>query len=90
MTLDYTAVKAAMGITHDYSDDVVLPLIDIVAGYCLDAGVSQDYLESPRATGLLMVGAKDIFDFGIGADFSALFHKLLQQAKYTGERGGSV
>lgn len=79
MNLQYTKIKALMGITHDFSDDVVLPLIDATANFCLEAGVAKSVLESDKAIGLLAIGAKDLYTFGSDSKFSAVFGMMLTQ-----------
>ena len=79
MNLQYEKIKAMMGITHDYSDDILIPLIDTTASFCKEAGVSESILESDKATGLLAIGAKDLYTFGSDARFSAIFGMMLTQ-----------
>ena len=79
MKLQYDKIKALMGITHDFSDDVVIPLIDTVATFCLEAGVAESILTSDSATGLLAIGAKDLYTYGADAKFSAVFGMMLTQ-----------
>lgn len=79
MKLQYDKIKALMGITHDFSDDVVIPLIDATASFCKEAGVSVSILESEKATGLLAIGAKDLYTMGSDARFSAIFGMMLTQ-----------
>ncbi len=79
MNLQYEKIKAMMGITHDYSDDILIPLIDTTASFCKEAGVSESILESDKATGLLAIGAKDLYTFGSDAHFSAIFGMMLTQ-----------
>lgn len=79
MKLQYDKIKALMGITHDFSDDVVIPLIDATASFCKEAGVSESILASEKATGLLAIGAKDLYTMGSDARFSAIFGMMLTQ-----------
>ena len=59
-------VKAALGITSDYMDAVLLQYIREVKEYMLDAGVRQSIIESTSAKGLITRGVADLWNYGQG------------------------
>ena len=59
-------VKTALGITGDYQDDLLQIYIDEVIAYLTNAGVSEDVLNSDVATGIIVRGVADLWNYGSG------------------------
>lgn len=91
MMLEYEKIKAIMGITYDFADDVIKPLIDTTARFCLEAGVPEEVLSSDRAYGLIAMGAKDLYTLGSGdVKFSPIFGMMLTQLSLAEKDGSRV
>lgn len=86
MRANFEAVKKAVGITHSYQDETIGVWYDEACQFCLEAGVSEEYLESEKATGLIAKGVLDLWDYGSGTGkLSDYFKKRVIQAKRHGE-----
>lgn len=59
-------VKTALGITGTYQDDLLQIYIDEVTAYLKDAGVSESVLASDAATGIIVRGVADLWNYGSG------------------------
>lgn len=59
-------VKTALGITGTYQDDLLQIYIDEVIAYLKDAGVSETVLASDAATGIIVRGVADLWNYGSG------------------------
>lgn len=59
-------VKTALGITGDYQDDLLQIYIDEVTAYLTNAGVSENVLNSDAATGIIVRGVADLWNYGSG------------------------
>ena len=59
-------VKTALGITGTYQDDLLQIYIDEVIAYLTDAGVSETVLASDAATGIIVRGVADLWNYGSG------------------------
>lgn len=59
-------VKTALGITGTYQDDTLQIYLDEVVAYLKDAGVSEDILASDVATGIIVRGVADLWNYGSG------------------------
>lgn len=60
------SVKTALGITGTYQDDLLQIYIDEVIAYLKDAGVSETVLASDAATGTIVRGVSDLWNYGSG------------------------
>lgn len=59
-------VKTALGITGEYQDATLQIYLDEVLFFLRDAGVSDDVLESNAATGIIVRGVSDLWNYGSG------------------------
>lgn len=59
-------VKTALGITGEYQDATLQIYLDEVVEYLKDAGVSEDILASDVATGIIVRGVADLWNYGSG------------------------
>lgn len=59
-------VKTALGITGEYQDATLQIYLDEVLFFLRDAGVSDDVLESNAATGIIVRGVADLWNYGSG------------------------
>ena len=59
-------VKTALGITGEYQDATLQIYLDEVVAYLKDAGVSEDILASDVATGIIVRGVADLWNYGSG------------------------
>lgn len=60
------SVKTALGITGTYQDDLLQIYIDEVMAYLKDAGVSESVINSDAATGIIVRGVADLWNYGSG------------------------
>ena len=58
--------KTALGITGEYQDATLQIYLDEVVAYLKDAGVSEDILASDVATGIIVRGVADLWNYGSG------------------------
>lgn len=80
MPINYQKVKLFMGITDSYQDETLIPIIDEVAQYMAEAGVSKSVIEAEGTCGVLARGALDIWNYGSGqVSFSPLFQSRVTQ-----------
>lgn len=59
-------VKTALGITGTYQDATIQTYIDEVIAYLKDAGVSDKVINSDAATGIIVRGVADLWNYGSG------------------------
>lgn len=59
-------VKTALGITSNYQDNILQIYLDEVIAFLTDAGVSTDILSSDEATGIIVRGVADLWNYGSG------------------------
>lgn len=59
-------VKTALGITGTYQDDLLQIYIDEVIAYLTSAGVSENVINSDAATGIIVRGVADLWNYGSG------------------------
>ena len=59
-------VKIGLGITGTYQDDLLQIYIDEVIAYLKDAGVPDDVINSDAATGIIVRGVADLWNYGSG------------------------
>lgn len=60
------SVKTALGITGTYQDNLLQIYIDEVIAYLTDAGVSESVINSDAATGIIVRGVADLWNYGSG------------------------
>lgn len=60
------SVKTALGITGTYQDDLLQIYINEVIAYLKDAGVSESVINSDAATGIIVRGVADLWNYGSG------------------------
>lgn len=60
------SVKTALGITGKYQDYTLQIYIDEVIAYLRDAGVSETVINSDAATGIIVRGVADLWNYGSG------------------------
>ena len=60
------SVKTALGITGTYQDDLLQIYIDEVIAYLKDAGVVESVINSEAATGIIVRGVADLWNYGSG------------------------
>lgn len=76
-------VKTALGITGNYQDSLLQLYIDEVLNFMIDAGVSSRVANSDVATGLIIRGVADLWNYGAGsADLSPYFISRVIQLAY--------
>ena len=59
-------VKTALGITGDFQDALLQIYIDEVVAYLTAAGVSENVITSDVATGVIVRGVADLWNYGSG------------------------
>lgn len=59
-------VKTALGITGEYQDATLQVYLDEVLAYLKDAGVPETVLASDAATGIIVRGVADLWNYGSG------------------------
>jgi hypothetical protein len=76
-------VKARLGVTGDYQDDVIKGHIEDVKAYLLSAGVHATVLRSAKAVGVIARGVSDLWDYGSGGgEFSPYFYQRTTQLAF--------
>lgn len=72
------AVKSALGITGNFTDNTISVYIDDVVDYMLGAGVSQSVIM--RSAGVVARGVSDLWDNdGGNVKYSPYFHERVSQ-----------
>lgn len=78
-----TETKTRLNITGTYQDKTLLGYIDDVKNYMIDAGVSQDLINSSVSVGVIVRGVSDLWNYGMGtATYSEYFYQRVIQLKY--------
>jgi hypothetical protein len=75
MRTNFNSVKKAIGVT-DFHDNVIGVWYDEAYTFCKEAGVSESYLQSESAVGLLAKGVLDLWDFGSGTGKLSEYFKM--------------
>lgn len=76
-------VKSALGITGNYQDDTLIPYIEEVQRFMVDAGVSEPVASSEMSAGLIARGVTDLWNYGSAAgNLSEYFYQRLSQMCY--------
>lgn len=79
-------IKIAIGETSDYQDGVLEIYIEEVKQYMLEAGVSEEKVNSSKSIGTIARGVMDLWDYGSGAtNLSPYFKERVIQL-----RGGEM
>ncbi len=76
------ACKTGLGIQPGTTafDNVIDQKVALVQGYMLGAGVSDATMATAQATGVIVLGVSDLWEFAPGkVEFSRAFHMLLTQ-----------
>lgn len=69
-------VKTALGITGDYQNATLQIYLDEVLAFLKDAGVPDNVLNSDVATGIIVRGVADLWNYGSGGtELSPYFMK---------------
>lgn len=76
MRTNFESVKKAIGINHSYQDSTLGVWYDEAFNFCLEAGVSEEYLQSDKAVGLLAKGLLDLWDYGSGSGKLSEYFKM--------------
>mgnify|MGYP004447352699 CR=1 FL=1 len=74
-------VKNSLGITGDYQDATLSEYISEVKEYMLDAGVSEDVVESDVSAGVIARGVSDLWNYSSGK-LSDYFYQRVSQLSY--------
>lgn len=83
MTEILNQVKTGLNITGNFQDETLKIYIDDVINYILDAGVSQELINSKISVGVIVRGVSDLWNYGMGtADFSEYFKQRVIQLRY--------
>ena len=79
-------VKIALGITGDYQNATLTIYIDEVKSYLLDAGVTQNVVDSSSSVGVIARGVSDLWNYGSGnTELSPYFMQRAIQLAYKKE-----
>lgn len=79
-------VKSAIGITGDYQDNTIKVWINEVKEYLASAGVNDTVLNSEKATGVIVRGVLDLWNYGAGEGaLSPYFYQRALQLIYRTE-----
>lgn len=69
-----TKIKAALYITDSYQDTALQVIIDDVKNDMKQSGISETYVESEAAVGIILQGVKDTMRLdGGAADYSQMY-----------------
>lgn len=76
-------VKHALGITGNYQDETLSVYIDEIKSFMIDAGVSNEVVESISSAGVISRGVTDIWNYGTGTGkLSEYFMQRVSQLAY--------
>lgn len=79
-----TKIKKGLGITGNYQDDTLQIYIDEVKAFMASAGVRQEVIESDAATGCILRGVADLWNYNGGdAKLSEYFKQRVIQLALT-------
>lgn len=77
-------IKSGLGITGEFQNETLILYIDEVKAFMISAGVSADVVESEVATGCIMRGVADLWNYGAGnTNLSQYFKMRVLQLKMT-------
>lgn len=86
-----TKVKNNLGITGDFQNETLEGYIEEVKQFLLDAGVSEEVIESETSAGVITRGVSDLWNYGSGGTtLSPYFAQRVIQLCYknkTDEKG---
>ena len=78
-----TQVKTGLNITGNYQDNTLMLYLNDVKNFMLDAGVSNELINSDVSVGVIVRGVSDLWNYGMGtANFSEYFVQRVIQLKY--------
>jgi len=73
-------VKACLGITGEYHDEVISAYIEDVQGYLQDAGVPESVTQARQCGGVVARGVSDLWNYeGGGTALSPYFRERAAQ-----------
>lgn len=76
-------IKKALGIGGTYQDEPLEIYMSEVKDYLLDAGVTEEVLQSEKVIGVLARGVADLWNYGAGnAQLSLYFYQRASQLVY--------
>jgi hypothetical protein len=76
-------VKTGLNITGNYQDNTLLLYLNDVKNFMLDAGVSNELINSDVSVGVIVRGVSDLWTYGMGtANLSEYFIQRVIQLKY--------
>lgn len=80
MNLNYEKIKSFMGIYDAYQDQTIIPIVDEVAQFMLEAGVAESVIEAETTCGVIARGTMDLWNYGSGSvGFSPIFNSRVVQ-----------
>lgn len=75
-------VKSALGITGSYQDTTLIEYISEVEDYMRYSGVPERVIREPTATGAVVRGVADLWNYGSGGTgFSPYFEQRIVQLR---------
>lgn len=76
-------IKTGLNITGTYQDKTLSLYIDEVKNFLIDAGVSEEIINSSVSVGVITRGVSDLWNYGMGtANLSDYFMQRAFQLKY--------
>ena len=88
MDIILTKVKNGLGITSDAQDETLNVFIDGIKAFMKDAGVSDEIIESDDASGVIVSGVIDTWNYGSGeVKLSPFTKERIIQLKYRAKEG---
>lgn len=80
-----TEVKKRIGVTGTYQDETISGYIQDVKDFMMDAGVTDEIMESTMIIGAVTRGVSDLWSYGSGnGEFSPYFFQRVTQLAYKG------
>lgn len=80
MNLNYEKIKSFMGIYDSYQDETIIPIIDEVAQFMVEAGVNEEIVQADTTCGVIARGTMDLWNYGSGqVTFSPIFNSRVTQ-----------
>lgn len=76
-------IKTGLGVTGTYQDETLKIYIDDVKNFLIDAGVSEEIVNSSESVGIMTRGVSDLWNYGAGStEFSPYFLQRAAQLIY--------
>ena len=77
-----TKVKAGLSVTSNFNDNTLLIKTMAVKQYMLNAGISEEQIETELGIEVLTIGVTDLWNLSSGdIQFSPAFNILMEQLK---------